>query len=60
MPLYKSPLEHNFPELANIYLSQDINSVSELYGQRVYSFAHNSHSQATSEELSDIAIKLQQ
>jgi hypothetical protein len=27
-------LEHLFPELANIYLSRDIESVSEIYGQK--------------------------
>jgi hypothetical protein len=29
-------LEYLFPELHNIYLSPDINSVSELYGKRLY------------------------
>jgi hypothetical protein len=29
-------LEHFFQEFTNIYLSRDTNSVSELYGQRLY------------------------
>jgi hypothetical protein len=33
----KTPLQHLFPELSNIYLSWDIKSVSELYGQKLYS-----------------------
>jgi hypothetical protein len=32
----KTPLEHLFPELPNTYLSRNIKSVSELYGQRTY------------------------
>jgi hypothetical protein len=34
-------VEHLFPELPNIYLSRDIKSVSELYGQNVYIFAES-------------------
>jgi hypothetical protein len=32
----KTPLEHLSHEVRNIYLSQNIKSVSELYGQRLY------------------------
>jgi hypothetical protein len=39
--LLKTLLEHIFPELANIYLSRDIKSVSELYGQLLYSVLLN-------------------
>jgi hypothetical protein len=34
--MQKTPLDHIFPELVNVYLSPDINSVSELHGQRLY------------------------
>jgi hypothetical protein len=32
----KTPSEHFFPEFPNIYLSRDIKSVSELYGQMLH------------------------
>jgi hypothetical protein len=36
MSLQETTLEHRFQELPNIYLSRDIKSILELYGQRLY------------------------